>query len=536
MEKSFDQLSRREAIALLAASAAIGIGPAQAQDTPPQPVRGGTMTLLFDREPTSLVSFADTNSLHVSAKVTEGLLWFNQAMEPQPQLSTAWTVSADGLSYEFKLRPNVKWHDGRDFTSADVAYSLMKIREVHPRARSTFAQLDRVETPDALTAILKLNRPVPYMIRALCAAETPIVPKHIYEGTDPASNANVRAPIGTGPFKFKEWVRGSHVVYLRNEAYWDQPRPYLDQLIIKFVPDAAASAVALETQSADATYRTLVPLNDVERLKKVPHLRFTQDGYAYSNNVIPITFNLDNPILSNVKVRQGLARAINRDVICRVVFYNMLAPNESPIAPFLKAYHDPTPGPWTFDVKAAEALLDEAGYPRGKDNVRFRMNFDVSPLTGESVRLGEFLRAAFNRVGVSLQLRSSDASAYSKRIYGDRDFEITASTISNLFDPTVGVQRLYWSKNIRKGVHASNGAGYRNARVDELLEAAAVELDEKKRREQFVEFQTIIKTEVPEYVIGVPVWTTIYNKRAWGHSVTADGLEGNMAHAFVVPG
>jgi peptide/nickel transport system substrate-binding protein len=384
-----------------------------------------------------------------------------------------------------------------------------------------------------LRVILKLRRPVPYLIRAFAAAETPIVAKHIYEGADPATNNNARAPIGTGPFKFKEWARGSHVVYTRNEQYWDQPRPYLDQLIIKFVPDLAASAVALETQSADATYRTLVPLKDIDRLKKLPHLRFTRDGYAYTNNVVPIMFNTEHPVLSKVKVRQAFARAINREAICKVVYYGMMDPCASPIAPFLKAYHDSSPSPLTFDTKEAEKLFDEAGFPRAKDGVRLRLTFDASPMLGESVRLGEYLRASLARLGIVIQLRNSDTSTFIKRVYTDRDYEITANTFSNLFDPTVGVQRLYWSKNIRKGVPFTNGTGYRNTRVDELLEQASVELDEKNRREQFVEFQKIIETEVPEYIVGVPVWMTIHNKRALGHSVTADGLEGNLAHAFI---
>ncbi len=108
--------------------------------------------------------------------------------------------------------------------------------------------------------VLKLDAPIPYLIKAFAAAESPIVPKHIYDGTDPFTNTNNVRPIGTGPFRFKEWVRGSYVIYERNADYWDQPRPYLDQLIVKFIPDAAARSAALESGEIDLGYRTPVAL------------------------------------------------------------------------------------------------------------------------------------------------------------------------------------------------------------------------------------------------------------------------------------
>src|SRR5690606_24138092 len=132
--------------------------------------------------------------------------------------------------------------------------------------------------------------------RGFAAGEAPIVPKHIYDGTDPVTNPNNSAPIGTGPFKFKEWVRGSHILYVRNEQYWDQPRPYLDQLIVKFILDPAGRSAALESGEGDVGYRTPVALNDVERLMKNSKLGFETAGYAYSNNVASIDFNLDNEI------------------------------------------------------------------------------------------------------------------------------------------------------------------------------------------------------------------------------------------------
>ena len=497
------------------------------------PKRGGTMTIMFYTEPPSLVSLVSSNSLTVSAKVTEGLLWYDNAMTPQPQLATSWEVAPDGLTYTFKLRQGVKWHDGQDFTSADVAASLAILKKSHPRGRSTFTHVNAVETPDLYTVVLKLDAPTPYLIKAFAAAESPIVPKHIYDGTDPFTNRNNAAPIGTGPFRFKEWARGSYVIYERNPDYWDQPRPYLDRLIVKFIPDAAARSAALESGEVDLGYRTPVALSDVERLKSDGKLVFEEKGYEYSNNVMSLNFNTENQYFKIIAVRQAMSHAINTAAICKVIYYNTFLPCAAPIAPFLAEYHDKAPTPYPFDIARAEKLLDEAGLPRGADRMRFKMTFEASPAVEESRRLGDFVRAALARVGIAVEVRVNDIGTYIKRVYTDRDFDMCCTTFSNLFDPTVGVQRLYWSKNIIKGVPFSNTTYYRNPRVDTLLESAATEADPAKRRAEFMEFQQIVMRDAPDINVGVPHWYTIHNKRALGHSITADGIEGNLAHAYI---
>jgi len=499
------------------------------------PNHNGTLTLLSTSEPTALVTIGNvaTPILSVSAKVTEGLLKYDYDVNPQPQLATRWAISPDGLTYTFTLRHGVKWHDGKDFTSADVAYSIELLKKIHPRGRNTFANLVGIDTPDKYTAILRLSRPAPYLIRALVATETPIVPRHLYEGTDPASNPNNNAPIGTGPFRFKEWVRGSHIVYERNPDYWDKPKPFVDQLIVRFVTDPAAAAVAFETGAVDLGYRTPVPLADLDRLKKVPSLRFETKGNSYSSNVTRLEFNLDNEYFRNEKVRQAVAHAVDRNVIVKVVNYGYGQVSYSPIAPGLKAFHDPAPSPYALDLKKANALLDEAGYPKKAGGVRFSVPLDYNPIAGDGARLADYLRAALARVGIAVTVRSQDPSAFIKRIYTDRDFAFTTNGASNLFDPTVGVQRLYWSKNFIKGVPFSNGTHYQNPVVDKLLEDAAVENNPAVRLKLFKTFQDTVARDVPDLNLYQPMFITIANQRVHDHSLTADGVESNLADVWV---
>ncbi|HEY2133239.1 MAG TPA: ABC transporter substrate-binding protein [Acetobacteraceae bacterium] len=527
------KITRRRALAALPALALPrAIGPAAAAGGPE---RGGTLTLALVAEPTTLVSATNvfTPSLSVSAKVTEGLLEYDDDLNPLPMLATAWSIAPDGLSYTFKLRPGVKWHDGTDFSSADVAYSIMLLSRIHPRGRSTFANVTEVATPDALTAVFHLAKPAPFLIKALVATETPILPRHIYDGTDPFANPNGLAPIGTGPFIFKEWVRGSHIVYERNPAHWAAPRPWLDRLVVTFIPDGAVRSAAFETGRVDLGYRTPVALNDVARLSTVPTLRIVTKGNSYSFNVTRLEFNLDNAFFKNPKVRQAVAHAIDRAAIVRIVYFGLATPCATPIAPGLKQFSDPAPTPYPYDLATAERLLDEAGYPRGADRIRFRVPLDYNPIGDDNRPLAEYLRATLGRIGIGVDVRAQDIGSFIKRVYTDRDFAFTTNGASNLFDPTVGVQRLYWSKNFVKGVPFSNATHYSNSQVDALLEGAAVENDPVQRVAMFKEFQGIVGIDVPDINLCSPTYVTIANQRVHGHSLSADGVESSLMDAYV---
>ncbi|MDU6244223.1 MAG: ABC transporter substrate-binding protein, partial [Bradyrhizobium sp.] len=262
-----------------------------------EPRRGGTLNLVIQPEPPILVSLTHTAgpTTRVSPKITEGLLTFDLDFRPRPQLATDWQVSDDGLRYTFALRRGVKWHDGRDFTSADVAYSISLLKQHHPRGRGTLSSVREVETPDAHTATIALDKPAPYLLAALTASESPIVPRHVYEGSDPLNNPNGRAPIGTGPFVFKEWQQGSHIILERNPTYWDPGKPYLDRIVVRFIADANARAVALETGEIHLAPDTPVPLGQIEALKSNPALLIETRGYDYQPIVYRLEFNLANP-------------------------------------------------------------------------------------------------------------------------------------------------------------------------------------------------------------------------------------------------
>jgi peptide/nickel transport system substrate-binding protein len=431
-----------------------------------------------------------------------------------------------------KLRRGVKWHDGQDFTSDDVAFSLATVKRLHPRGRLTFAHVVDIATPDAETVVLRLDKPTPYLIKALAAAETAIVPHHVYGDADPLTHHNNIAPIGTGPYVFKEWVRGSYALWERNPNYWDAPFPLIDRLVVKFIPDAAARTIAFESGDVDIGYRTPVPYRDVARLQKLPKITMESKGYEYNPpNIIIVEANLNQEDLKKLPVRQAIAHCIDREALARIVYFGQALPSPTPVVPFNKPFHSSKPSPYPYDPKAAEALLDAAGYHREGSGPRLRLILDY---TGEEVRpVAEFLRATFSRAGIALELRTQDVASLLKRVYTDRDFNLHLLQLSNLFDPNVGVQRIYWSKNYITGVLFSNGTHYANPEVDALLEAAATETDPDKRVAMWMRIQDIVMTDVPNFPLVMAYWQTIAQSKIKDHTVTAEGFEGSMSRIWI---
>ncbi|MCC8978152.1 ABC transporter substrate-binding protein [Bradyrhizobium acaciae] len=520
---------------LLASGALVGVPMLTSARAADEGKHGGTLNVVIQPEPPILVSLTHTAgpTTRVSGKVTEGLVTFDLNFNPRPQLATSWQKSEDGLSYRFELRRGVKWHDGRDFTSADVSHSIELLKQHHPRGRGTLSSVREVRTPEPHVAEIVLDKPAPYLLAALTASESPIVPRHLYEGTDPLANPNGRAPIGTGPFVFKEWKQGSHILLERNPNYWDPGRPYLDRIVIRFIADANARAVAIETGEIHYAPDTPVPLGQIETLKANPNLLIETRGYDYQPMVYRLEFNLANPYFAKPEVRRAVAHAVDRDAISRLVFYGWTQSAPAAISPALKQFYNPDIPRYEFAPKRAEALLDAAGLPRGPDGTRFKVIHDYMPYGETYQQLGAYTRQALGAIGIGVTLRAQDVPTWFKRTYTNRDFDFMSNGMSHSFDPTVGVQRLYWSKNFKPGVPFSNGSGYSNPEVDRLLEAAAIESDPAKRRELFYAFQVIVATDLPDINLVTGPNLTIVNRKVRDHSTTIDGPSGNFADVWL---
>jgi peptide/nickel transport system substrate-binding protein len=506
-----------------------------AQSVSDRPIRGGTLTMLVDPEPTTLVALTNSAdpTMLVSGKVNEGLLSYDFWLNPQPQLATGWSVDDNGLRLTFRLRPGVRWHDGEPITSDDVVHSIEMLKAYHPRGRSTFANVDRVETPDALTAVIVLSRPAPYLMQAFAGCESPMVPYHLYRRGDQVLQTSGEAPVGTGPFVFKEWVRGSHIIYERNPDYWDQPKPYLDRLIVRFIDNPASKMSALESGVIDLAPGTPLPLADIRRLMDRPEFAFETGGYQYTNQVVRLEFNLDDPIFVKSAVRRAVASIVDRKALIDRAWLGFGKPAIGPISPDLASFRDTSLAPPQIDLATAERQLDQAGLLRGTDGIRARLPLDYVPAGDGYLRSAEFISEALKKIGIDAPVRSQDFGAYVKRIYAERDFHFAVSRTNNMFDPAVGVQRVYWSKNFKRGVPFSNGAHYQSMEADALLESAASEGNLEKRRADYDRFQQVVLNDLPDVTLLAPTQITIARRSVANHTLTADGPAANLADAYI---
>jgi peptide/nickel transport system substrate-binding protein len=500
--------------------------------------RGGTLVMTIIPEPSSMVSAFNTAAplTVISSKMLEGLVSYDTSLAPTPKLATAWTIAADGLSISFTLRDGVRWHDGQPFSSADVAFTLLNLlKKYHPRGRSTFASLTAVDTPDAQTAILRLSRPSPAIMSALSGSESPILPKHLYETGDPLTNPANNAPVGTGPFRFAEWKRGNYIALERNAAYWDTGKPYLDRLVVKTYNDANARSAAFEAGELQLGSTTPVPLADLERFRKNPAFTVTDKGDEMNNSMDILGFNLRRPALAKPEVRQALRQAINTDLMIRTVWYGIAMKLDSPVPPVVPQFHAPNLTVPAFSVGQANAALDKAGFPRGADNIRFRLVLDLPTISDVYQREAEFLRQSFRAVGVELEIRLSDVPSYIRRVFGEYDFDLTLFPGSATNDPTIGLQRFYWSKAANKGAPFVNAWGYADVEMDSVLEAAAVEVDAAKRRALFVRFQEIAMRDLPLLPLALPLNITIAAAGLHDFMVGGEGIRDPLADAWLKP-
>jgi peptide/nickel transport system substrate-binding protein len=203
-------------------------------------------------------------------------------------------------------------------------------------------------------------------------------------------------------------------------------------------------------------------------------------------------------------VRHALAQAIDRQFIIDNIYYGTAKAAGSNIPAVFTAYNDEASFQYPYDPAKAATLLDAAGYPKGADGTRFSLRLTFLP--GDSFKkTAEYIRSSFGELGVKVDIVDGDLATFIKRVYTDRDFDININGISRLFDPTAGVQRLYWSDGIKNISPYVNAAHYNNPEVDDLFRSAAVEVDETKRAETFKRIQAIVGVDLPNFsIIALP--------------------------------
>ena len=467
----------------------------------------------------------------VSAQLFASPLRQDHGGRPQPYLAERWELAPDNLSLTLHLRRDAFFHDGVPITSADLAFSIQTIKQYHP-LQSLFSAVQAVETPGPHTAVIRLKSPHPALFIALTPLFCPVLPKHIYDdGQDLRSHPANLTPVGSGPFSFVSYRPGEELRLKRFERFFVADRPRLKELTFLFGTTLPEMLVGLER----GRIHVLPFLTDpaaIDRLQSQPDLLVSTKGYEAIGGMGWLAFNLLREPLSDQRVRQAIAHAIDRRFIVEFLHRGRSQMATGPIAPNT-VFYEPEGTTSSYDLERAERLLDQAGYRRqGEEQIRFTLSLDFPPVMDSQFRdVVFYLRRQLERIGIRVELRPGPSFAAWRERVANWNFDLTLDGVSNYGDPLIGVHRSYLSTNIRKGVMWSNTQNYRNPKVDALLEQAAMEMDIDKRRQLYREFQQLVRTDLPVLPLTLlPMHTVVVSGLAglpdsiWGIMAPLDEL------------
>src|SRR5699024_10441904 len=337
------------------------------------------------------------------------------------------------------------------------------------------------------------------------------LPKHIYDdGQDIKTHPrNMDEIIGSGPFKFKSFQQDEEVVLERFDDFFIEERPYLDKIIIKFNPDITTLLMSLERGDLQMVPYASDPIQ-LSRAQDNDDIVLIDKGYEGIGSIAWLAINTEREPLNDNRVLQASAYALDKDLINQALTAGFAQPAIGPI-------HSSSPyavetNQYELDLDKANQLLDEAGLKANDQGERFKLTFDIMPgVPALNKNLAEYARSQLKKIGIQVELRAhADFSSWAKRM-ADHDFDISTDTAWNWGDPVIGVNRTYLSSNI-KNIVWTNTQSYRNERVDELLQNAAIETDEDKRKAMYAEFQEIITHDLPLiYIAESPNHTLVTN-------------------------
>ena len=486
------------AVIFALASLAIPDGAARAA-----PTQGGTFIIGLEGEPAMATGHmaTDTVALMVASNVFNGLVTLDFDFNPKPDLAESWEVSEDGRIYTFNIARNAKWHDGEPVTAADVEYTFNDIiAKVHPRAASWWPNVESAVATDAHTFVITLKSAyAPFMtiIGNTLGSGTLIMPKHIYEGTDPKTNEANFAPIGSGPFKFVKWERGSHIELERNADYFKAGLPYLDRIILQFLPDAASRLLAFEQGEVDFLHMYIVPFDQVDRFRQDDKFQVIERGGEGAATNGFLLMNLRDGPLANKDVRHAIAHAIDRQqVVEKSLFGEGRVAHSFVNSGIGWVFDDSNDVYRAVDLDKSNALLDQAGYPRDANGKRFDLRIAVATGRDYEARANEIIKDNLAQVGIGITIESSDRTSFIEKVMRQWNFDMANQLFTTGPDPAISVPPRYHTKQI-KPIPFVNSMGFSNLELDAIFDTESGITDREKRASAWRDAQKILFEEMP---------------------------------------
>jgi len=523
-------------VCLAACSRPEALGESAAVDT--GPALGDTLVQASIGDISGLIPniTSDSASHEVGGLIYEGLIRTDKDLRIVGELAERWDVSADEMTLTFHLRKGVKWHDGDEVTARDVDFTYRYM--VDPKTPTAygepFRQIRKAEIVDPHTYRVTYDKPY---APALLSWGTTILPSHILEpawkaGVDLRTTRQNRYPVGSGPYLFREWRTGEKVVVEANPDYWEG-RPYINRVVYRIIPDQATIFLELKSKNIDMT--GLTPIQ-YRRQTDFPAFQKAFNKYQYlSNGYAYLGFNLRDPRFQDKRVRQAFAYAIDKQEIVDGVLLGLGRPAVGPYKPGTWWFKE-TVKTYPFDPDRAKALLAEVGWKdTDGDGILDRegkpLRFTLRTNQGNQVRqqTAEIIQRRLKAIGVDMQIHIVEWAAFINTFIKKKDFEAILLGWGLGLDPD---QFDVWHSS-KTGPDELNHISYKNARVDELLEAGRRTFDEAKRKAIYGEFQDIMAEEQPVVFLYVPDALPVVSARVHGIEPAPAGISYNFTKWYV---
>lgn len=436
----------------------------------------------------ALISTSDPENV-VIALLQRNLLDYDENLNLVPGLAESIEPDETGLVYTVTLRAGARWEDGTPVTSEDVKTTLEALLDPATPAlyrRSFFADLEKVEAIDALTARATFGKA--YAARRE-AFNLPLLPARLYRGTDVATNPANRKPLATGPFRLASWNAGT-IRLVRNTQYFGEP-PAWEQVVLRVVPESASAFQGLLTGALDESRLNAVQRVEAAKEPTLREIRYDELAYTY------LAWSNRLPQFEDPRVRRALTMLIDREGIAASLYGGLARPANGPLPPGLWA-HDATLAPLPHDPVRAAALLDEAGWRKGKDGVRaksgVRLAFSLSFGAGSDRQrqIPELAQRSFREAGIDMALVPMEWGAFVDRIDAG-DYE--ACSLALNLDPNPDLRPNWHSSQVPP--NGMNHAFYRNPRADALMDQLATTFDREKAKALYAELQRLIAEDQP---------------------------------------
>lgn len=475
---------------------------------------------------------ADSTSSAINGLVYNGLLRYDRNLQLEGELAESWEVSADNLTITFYLRKGVLWHDGTPLTSADVRYTyeLYIDPDIPTAYAEAFRQVARVETPDDHTFVVHYDTPY---APALISWATPIHPRHLLQDTDVTRSPLNRRPVGTGPYRFVEWIGGEKIVLEANPDYFEGA-PYIKRVVYRIIPDLATQFLELQTGSLD--FMGLSPLQ-FERQTDTLAFRRNYNKYQYlSFGYTYLGYNLRRPLFQDKRVRQALSYAIDKQELIDGVLLGYGAAATGPYKPDTWVYNPEVPR-YDYNPEKARQLLAAAGWNRtNRDGILVKngepFSFTIVTNQGNDLRIktGEIIQRRFREIGVDVRLRVIEWATFLKEFINPGNFDATILGWSG--GPEPDQYNIWHSSKTAPG--QLNFIGFSNTEVDEVLEKGRRVFDQAERKTYYDRLQQILAEEQPYTFLYVSEALPAVSRRFRGVEPAPAGIRYNF-HRWFVP-